>query len=31
MDDEGPKTRQKKKTAKPQIPLPVDEEEEDYM
>ena len=33
MDDEGPKARQKKKkkTAKPQIPLPVDEEEEGYM
>ena len=32
MDDEGPKTRQKKKkTAKPQIPFPVDEEEEGYM
>ena len=33
MDDEGPKARQKKKkkTSKPQIPLPVDEEEEGYM
>ena len=31
MDDEGPKTRQKKKKmAKPQIPFPVDEEEEGY-
>ena len=31
VDDEGPKSRQKKKKMVKQIPVPEDEEEEGYM
>ena len=31
MDDEGPKSRQKKKKMTKQIPVPEDEEEEGYV
>ena len=31
MDDEGPKSRQKKKKMAKQIPVPEDEEEEGYI